>query len=271
MPNPKVSVVMPNYNCEKYIWEAIESILNQNFTDFEFIIVDDGSSDNSWDIIQEYVKRDDRIVAIKNVRNSWVSISRNNWINIAKWNYIATMDSDDISISDRFEKQVKFLDENEDVWIVWGTMQIMDEDWKVYSERKYNLTDLEIRKKIFRYSPFCHPTTMFRKEIINKAGWYNIFLHDAEDYDLYFRLWLFWKFANFDDIFYKMRVNQKGITYSNTRRMETLTLFIRKKAIYEYWYKMTIWDVVYYYLQLISMYIIPWKVKIWLFNLIRNK
>lgn len=67
--NPRVSVIMPNYNCEKYIAEAIESILNQTFTDFEFIIIDDGSTDNSWNIIQEYAKKDDRIIAIKNEKN----------------------------------------------------------------------------------------------------------------------------------------------------------------------------------------------------------
>ena len=268
---PKISVVMPNYNWWKYISEAIESILNQSFTDFEFIIIDDGSTDNSWEIIQEYAKKDNRIVAIKNEKNLKICKTLNKWINLAKWEYIARMDSDDISLLDRFEKQVKFLDKNKEVWIVWWTMEIMDENWKVYSKREYNLTDEEIRKKIFRYSPFCHATTMYRKEIIIKAWLYNIFLHDAEDYDLYFRLWLFWKFANLKDITYKMRVNRQWVTYSNIKRMERLTLFIRKKAVLEYWYKMSLWDKVYCYLQMISMYIIPWKLKIWLFNLIRNK
>jgi len=67
--NPKISVIMPNYNCEKYISGAIESILKQSFTDFEFIIIDDGSTDNSWNIIQEYAKKDDRIVALRNKKN----------------------------------------------------------------------------------------------------------------------------------------------------------------------------------------------------------
>ena len=271
MSNPKVSVVMPNYNCEKYIWEAIESILNQNFTDFEFIIVDDGSSDNSWDIIQEYVKRDDRIIAIKNKENLKICKTLNKWIDIAKWEYIARMDSDDISISDRFEKQVKFLDENEDIWIVWGTMQIMDEDWKVYSERKYNLTDLEIRKKIFRYSPFCHPITMIRANILEKSWLYDVNINLWEDYDLYFRIWQYSQFANLKDVLIKYRMFEWNSTTTKLRQMESLTLKIRKKAIKEYWYSMTLWDKISYYLQLISMYIIPWKVKIWLFNLIRNK
>lgn len=271
LKNPKISVIMPNYNCEKYIAEAIESILIQTFTDFEFIIIDDGSSDNSWNIIQEYVKKDHRIIAIKNEENLKICKTLNKWIDLARWEYIARMDSDDISIVDRFEKQVQFLDKNLDVWIVGWTMEIMDENWNVYSQRKYNLNDAEIRKKLFRYSPFCHATTMYRKSIISKIGGYNIFLHDAEDYDLYFRIWKISNFSNITAVLYKMRVNKNSVTYKNTKRMELLTLFIRKKAVYEYWYKMNFWDKIYWVLQYLSIYIIPWKFKIWLFNLIRNK
>jgi len=271
MSNPKISVVMPNYNCEKYIWEAIESILNQTFTDFEFVIVDDGSTDNSWNIIQEYTKKDERIVAVRNEENLKICKTLNKWIQLAKWEYIARMDSDDISTLNRFKKQVAFLDQNKNVWIVGGTMEIMDLDGTVFNKRKYNLDDISIRKKLFRYSPFCHATTMFRKRTIQKAWGYNIFLHDAEDYDLYFRLGLFWNFANLSDTFYKMRVNKNSVTYTNTKRMERLTLFVRKKAVYEYWYKMTLFDTIYYYLQVFSMYLIPSRTKIWLFNLIRNK
>jgi len=269
--NPKISVVMPNYNCEKYVWEAIESILNQSFTDFEFIIVDDWSTDNSWEIIQEYAKKDDRIVAVRNEKNLKICKTLNKAIGLAKWEYIARMDSDDISINDRFEKQVEFLDKNLEVAIVWWTMEIMDENGKVYSKREYNLTDEEIRKKIFRYSPFCHPVIMIRKSIFDKSGLYDHNLVYSEDYDLYFRIWMYSKFANLSDILIKYRMFEWNSTSTKLRAMETWTLKIRKKAVKEYWYKMTLWDKVYYYLQLLSMYIIPWKLKIWLFNLIRNK
>lgn len=81
---PKVSVLMPNYNCEKYIAEAIESILNQSFTDFEFIIIDDASTDKSWKIIQEYAKKDARIVALRNIENLKICRTLNKGIEIAK-------------------------------------------------------------------------------------------------------------------------------------------------------------------------------------------
>ena len=271
MSSPKISVVMPNYNCEKYIWEAIESILNQTFTDFEFIIIDDGSTDNSWKIIQEYAQKDKRIVAMKNEENLRICRTLNRGVQLAKWKYIARMDSDDISLSDRLQKQLTFLENNPKICIVGGTMEIMDETWEVYSNRKYNLTDKNIRRFLFRYSPFCHATTMYHKDIAIKVGLYNIFLHDVEDYDFYFRMWLFWQLANLKDVLYKMRVNKNWVTHSSTSRMEKLVLFVRKKAVHEYWYKMSILDQVYYTAQLLSMFIIPWSVKIWLFNLIRNR
>ena len=267
---PKVSVLMPNYNCEAYLPEAIESILGQSFTDFEFIIIDDGSSDRSWEIIQEYASRDKRIVAVKNEKNLKICKTLNKWIALAKWEYIARMDSDDISLSERFAKQVDFLDNNPQVWIVWGAMEIMDIDGTVFSKREYNVSDTKIRSKIFRYSPFCHASTMIRGKVLKKSWWYNIFLHDAEDYELYFRIWLFWDFANLDSVVYQMRVNKKSVTYQSTSRMEKLTLYVRKKAVYEFWYTMSLSDKLYWNTQFLSMYIIPSRLKIWLFNLIRN-
>lgn len=269
--NPKVSVIMPNYNCEKYISKAIESILNQTFTDFEFIIIDDGSTDNSWSIIQEYAKKDNRIIAIKNDENLKICKTLNKWIELSRWEYIARMDSDDISIIDRFEKQVQFLDKNPDIWIVGGTMQIMNWDGNIYSERKYNLIDKEIRNKLFRYSPFCHPVIMIRKNILDMSWNYDEQQVFAEDYDLYFRLWKYSKFANLEYSLIKYRMFENNSTTKKLKEMELKTLLIRLKAVKEYWYKMSLWDKVYWILQYISIYFIPWKFKIWLFNLIRNK
>ncbi len=268
--NPRISVVMPNYNAEKYIAEAIESILNQSFSDFEFIIIDDGSSDKSWKIIQEYTKKDKRIVAIKNEKNLKICKTLNKWIELARWEYIARMDSDDISHPERLEKQVKFLDKNLEVGIVGANIDMIDEDWKVYSKRKYHFNDSEIRKYIFRYSPFCHPVVMIRKSILEKSRNYDPDLVYAEDYDLYFRIWMYSKFANLNESLIKYRMFENNSTTKKLKQMEKCTLFIRKKAEKKYGYKMTLLDRIYYYLQCISMFIIPRKLKIWLFNLLRN-
>lgn len=270
MNTPKVSVLMPNYNCEKYLPEAIESILNQTFTDFEFIIIDDGSTDNSWDIIQEYAAKDSRIVAVKNEENLKICKTLNKWIALAIWKYIARMDSDDISLPDRFEKQVTFLDQYPEVWIVWWTMEMIDENWNIYSKREYNTTDKEIRDKIFRYSPFCHPVIMMRKNILEQSWWYDDNLVYSEDYDLYFRIWMHSKFANINNTLIYYRMFDWNSTTKKLKHMERGTIYIRKKAKKEYGYNMSLSDNIYNSLQELSTYIIPWKVKIWLFNLIRN-
>ena len=270
MKSPKVSVLMPNYNCEKYLPEAIDSILNQSFTDFEFIIIDDGSTDKSWEIIQDYAKQDKRIVAIKNKENLKICKTLNKGIAIAKWKYIARMDSDDISMLDRFEKQVEFLDNNSDVWIVWWTMEIIDKGWKNTWNRSYNLIDSDIRSKLFRYSPFCHPVVMIRKSALEKSWWYDDNLVYSEDYDLYFRIWMHSEFANLSDILIRYRMFDGNSTTKKLKSMESWTLKIRSKAVKEYWYTMSIWDKAYNFAQRVSTYLIPWKMKIWLFNLIRN-
>lgn len=268
---PKVSVLMPAYNAEKYIWEAIQSILDhQTYSDFEFIIIDDCSTDNTWDIIQNYADKDDRILAIKNEKNLKICKTLNKGIMIAQGEYIARMDADDISMSDRFEKQVKFLDEHDDIGIVGGTMDIMDEQGKVYSKRQYNLTDKEIRKHIFRYSPFCHPAVMIRKTTLEKAGYYNEYGIYSEDYDLYFRIWMYSKFANLSDTIIKYRILSTGMTGSKMRYMEECTQYIKLKAIFEYGYKMSLYDKIYSLVQYISSFIVTGKFRVRLFNFIRN-
>lgn len=269
MNNPKISVLMPNYNCEKYIWEAIESILKQTFTDFEFIIIDDYSTDNSWEIIQNFAKKDERIIAIKNNKNLKICKTLNKWLKIAKWEYIARMDSDDISFIDRFQKQIKFLEKNLKVGIIGGSIEIIDEKNKKIGERHYNITDENIRKKIFRYSPFCHPTIMIRRDILEKSWNYDEEQVFAEDYDLYFRIGKYSQFANLTDFLLKYRMSSTNSTSKKLWEMEQKTLKIRKKALKEYWYTMTIFDKIYYYCQYLSMFIIPKKLKIFLFNLFR--
>ncbi len=261
---------MPAYNTEKYIGEAIESILNQTFKDFEFIIVDDGSSDKTWEIIQEYARKDDRIVALRNKKNSKICITLNNGIVIAKGKYIARMDADDWSYPDRLEKQYKFMEENPEVAISGGTMEVCDEKMNVLNKRTYNLSDEEIRKKLFRYSPFSHPLVIIRKNILDKTGFYNPELVYAEDYDLYFRIGMFSKFGNLKDTILRYRMMKNNSTSRKLKEMESKTLTIRKKAVIKYGYKMSLIDKLYSSVHYLSMFIVSPKIKIWLFNLLRN-
>ncbi len=266
---PKVSVLMPNYNWWAYLGGAIESIISQSFTDFEFIIIDDGSTDDSWDIISSYAEKDTRIVAVKNDENLRICKTLNKWLLLSKWEFIARMDSDDISLPNRLEEQANFLTNNSDVGIVWWNIEMFNEKGPIW-KREYHVDDTSIRKHIFRYSPFCHPAVMIRKSILDVSWWYNNDLVFAEDYDFYFRIWKHSHFANIDKVLLQYRMLETNSTSRKLQDMESKTLYIRLKAVMEYWYKMTIFDKIYFSLQYMSSFILRWKLRIYVFNFIRN-
>ena len=270
MNEPIVSVVLPAFNEETYIADAIRSILDQTFRDFEFIIVDDGSTDGTGDIIEQYAASDARIVLVRNQENLGLPRSMNTALELARGRYICRMDADDVSYPDRLEKQLAFMESRPDVVIIGGTMEVCSLDMKVICKRIYNLSDAEIRRKLFRYSPFCHPGTFFHKEEARKVGGYNEKIFPAEDYDFYFRLGRVGDFANLPDTIIKMRVNPSGISYSNIRKSEVLTLYVRLKAVFEYGYSMTMADKIYFVAQLASMLVMPAKAKYWLFTWCRS-
>lgn len=268
--SPKISVVMPVYNAQAYLQEAIESILNQTFTYFEIIIVDGSSTDKSYEIIQKYAKADIRIVAIKTEKNLGLIKTLNMAIGIAKGKYIARMDADDISLPDRLIKQFDYMENNPEIGISGGTMQIIDNKGKSIGVRKYHLNDEQIRKNIFRYSPFSHPLIIIRRAILDKSGFYDQNYNHAEDYELYFRIGEYSKFGNLDATLLKYRVHNNSITISKIQKMEAMTLEIREKYSNGYGYSMTLFDKI-YNIVIRMTYFVPYKVKLQIFNLIRNE
>lgn len=130
---PKVSIIMGVYNGAHRMDKSIQSIINQTFKDWEFIICDDGSSDGSFEKLQEYAKKDTRVIAIKNPKNAGLAQTLNNCLSVAKGQYIARMDDDDYSYPDRLEKEVSFLDTHPEYDIVAGGRKMVDE--KAFGER----------------------------------------------------------------------------------------------------------------------------------------
>lgn len=270
MKNPLVSVLMPAYNAEKYIGEAIESILNQTYKNLELIIIDDCSTDDTWKIIQEYQKKDKRIIGVINNKNLKLSLTLNKGIQMAKGEYIARMDADDISTSDRIQNQVEFLEQNKEVGILGGIMEIIDTKGNYLGKRSYPQDDKLIRKKLFRYSPFSHPLIMIRKKILSKSGLYNDTFNPAEDYELYFRIGKFAKFANLPQVLLKYRIVPKSMTTGGTKKMEMQTIKIRDMYGKMSPYKMSLTDKIYNTLHFMSLFIVPSDIKIKMFNYLRN-
>lgn len=267
---PKVSVVMPAYNTEKYIAVAIESILNQTFKDFEFIIIDDGSTDKTGEIIQGYAKKDERIIFLRNTENLHNYKTRNKGVMIAKGKYIVTMDADDWSYPDRLQKQFEFMERNEEVVLCGSFIEICGLNLKVINIRNYPETDEKIRKKIFKYNPFCHPATMWRAETVKKVGGYNDKYPLSQDYKLEFKVGKFGKFANLPEVLHKLRTHNDSVSMLHTKKQELYTLQIRIKAVWKYEYHMTIFDKGYFVLQFISIFLLPNRARFWLFNYLRR-
>jgi len=188
MTAPAVSILLPAYNAEKYLRETIDSLLQQTFTDFELLIINDGSTDNTEKIINSYT--DGRIQYVKNEKNSGLIYTLNKGIDLAKGEYIARMDADDICLPQRLEKQKDWLDSHPATDIAGCYVELIDEhnNSKGTSPLDTKTTTYSsIRKKISRDNCMSHPTVMMRSEIAKRYK-YSIYQHNVEDYDLWLRL-----------------------------------------------------------------------------------
>lgn len=271
MKQKTVSVLMPVYNAEKYLDTAIESILNQSFKDFEFIIIDDGSSDSSWELIKSWSKKDNRIIPFRNKTNLRTTKTLNKGLKKAGGKYIVRMDADDWSYPNRIEWQYLFMEKNTDIGVSGGTIEICDEKLKIINKRGYPKTDAQVREKIFRYSPFAHPSTIWRTSLLKKVGGYNENLPLSQDYELYFRIGKYSKFGNLSKTLLKLRTHNDSSSIVKGKFQEQYTIYSRIKAFLELGYNMTFFDKLYTFVQMLSMVIIPPKMKFWIFNFLRRQ
>jgi glycosyltransferase involved in cell wall biosynthesis len=228
---PTVSVIMPVYNGECFLREAIDSVRSQTFTDWELILVDDASTDNSATIAREYAARDSRIHFFANEVNLGVAQTRNRALAAARGLYIAPLDNDDAALPSRLAEQVRFLEDNPEVGLVGSSLQIMDEDSLVVATRVYPCSDQEIRACLLRMNPIANPASMFRMSIFVELGGYDESVCPVEDYDFVMRVAGCCKIANLRQPLtrYRMSPGQaKSVYLKKTLRM---TLFIQRKAL----------------------------------------
>ncbi len=262
--NPIISVIMPNYNWWKYIWEAIKSILDQSFNDFEFIIIDDWSRDNSLEIINKYKEKDYRIILIKNKKNSGICISLNKWINISKWKYIARMDSDDISIKSRLEKQINLLEKNKLIWVCWSNVININSIWKEISKTIFPKSDRLLKKIIWFRNPFKHSSTMIRKICFEQSWLYDDKYRLVEDLDLWIRIGQKYKFYNLSEFLVKYRIHWNNAILKKQKIMILKTLKVRRKAI-KLWYKISFKWIIYYVWTFLMLFL-PSKFVLYIFT-----
>lgn len=224
---PLISVIMPCYNREKYVVEAIESILNQTYSNFEFIIIDDCSTDNTFEVVKEYAKKDNRIIALRNDKNYSIVHSLNKGIKLARGKYIARMDDDDISLPKRFEKQVEFLENNEDVIVLGTFIKVFTDDMKEYYSWITETNPEVIKILINFFNPICHPSVMIRKSFLEEKK-----LTYAKEYEFAEEYYL-WnqiiqnggKIVNLSDILLKFRTHHKRISENKNSSNKMNDLF----------------------------------------------
>lgn len=222
--SPLVSVLMPVYNASLYLSEAIKSVLEQDYKNFEFIIINDGSTDDSESIILNF--KDSRIKYLKNEQNLKLIATLNRGLSIAQGKYIARMDADDISLSSRFRKQVSFLEQNNDYGIVGTNAKIISLENKVIS---YPLTNNEIKYSLIFFNPFIHSSVLIRKSILdeNKLHYDATRLH-VEDYDLWIKIMSYSKGYNIEEclVLYRIHENQVSNLFDELQKKNTIEIQI---------------------------------------------
>ena len=237
--NPFITIFTPNYNGSKFISETLESILGQTYSNFEYIIIDDHSNDDSWKIIQKYAKKDNRIKIYRNEKNLGITKTRNKGFHLSstRAKYFAIIDSDDVALFDRIKIQIEFLEKNSDYGLVGSNIIIINEHSKEIGLRVYPLDDTEIRKIITRYNPIAQSSVILRKAVICQVGNYKSQWDVIEDYDYWLRVGLSWKLKNITRPLIKYRLSKTQAKTLRLRETIEKTYKLQYKAVNEYGYK----------------------------------
>lgn len=222
MASPSVSVVMSVFNGEAYLAQAVESILNQTFRDFEFIIIDDGSTDRTPEILAGYARRDRRVRVFPQ-KNIGRAESLNRGIALSSSPLIARMDADDISEPARLQRQVEFLKGHPDVGLLSCAFEMISEGGGLLRRVDLPLTDSDIRFHMRRWNAFCHPAVMMKTDAFFSTSGYRKALLDADDYDLWLRMAEHTNLANIDEVLLRYRVHPGQASIAN---MEHQTLCV---------------------------------------------
>jgi glycosyltransferase involved in cell wall biosynthesis len=228
---PKVSVIMSVYNGSDYLDQAIKSVLEQTFIDFEFLIVDDASTDSSLGIISTWAEKDQRIRIIRNEQNIGLTRSLNKAVGLSIGEYIARIDADDVCHPERLVKQVQYLDTHLSVGLVGSWAYKIDQLGKTLGQLKYPTDGNVIKQKLIRYNLFIHSSIMVRRELLNILGGYNSDFRYAQDYDLYFRLLNICELSNIPEFLISSRYSDGSITRSKNRRQTACAIKARIRAI----------------------------------------
>jgi len=227
--NPTVSVVIPTYNRAHLIGRAIQSILNQSYQDFEIIVVDDGSTDDTEGVIKEFQKRDERVRYIRHEKNKGGSAARNSGIKSVRGDYVALLDDDDEWLPEKIEKQVIKIKKSLDkVGVIYsGFFYVSDKSGKIISESVPTLRG-NVYTNLLKGCILGSPTPLIRKSCFQKAGLYDDALSSCQDWDMWIRLSKYYEFDFIADIVAKHHVHGAQISVDLNSKIQARKTLIRK-------------------------------------------
>lgn len=229
MSVPMVSVVMSVYDQVEFVGEAIESILNQSFEDFELIVVNDGSTDGSTEVIGRCASADARLRVFEQ-QNRGLVYSLNAGCAMARGKYIARLDADDVAISSRFEQQVEFLERHPEVGVLGGGMYLLGREGSIRGKMLFPQDHQSIMDWLSRAQCIVHPTVMMRTEVFRSVGGYRRALSKAEDYDLWFRIAEHSQLANLPHPIIYYRVHPGQATFAKMEEEVAAEMAVRLAA-----------------------------------------
>lgn len=258
---PLVSIIMPVYNGEIFLGEAIESIILQSFQDFEFIIVNDGSADSTGKIIEYYKNLyPNKIRYFQIGKRGGAFAAINSVFKEAKGGYIALMDSDDVSMPGRLEKQVDFMNENPEVIMVGTQALIIDKNGEVIGKKRLPTTSEDIEKEYAFTHPMVHPSCVIRKSLLPDHNYiYENKMGVNDDYYTFFKLLNYGKFVNLPETLYKYRIHKDNSSLKNLKKTLINTIRIRMLASRKFGYPLPALFYILMPIQFILFTIIPNK------------
>lgn len=226
-----ISVILSVHKGKPYIEQAIQSILAQTYQDVEFLVVDDGSTDGSDDLLREIASKDDRIRIITNQTNLGLTKSLNLALHEARGDYIARMDADDIALPTRLEKQLNFLQAHPDIGMVGTAFEWIDDNGVVIGKPTIITDSTLLHSSLIRTNPFLHSSVLIRKQLLDRVQGYNEQFKKAQDYDLWLRLSSICRFANLPEILMQKRMSKHMISFKNEREQLRFAVHARWNAL----------------------------------------
>ena len=265
---PLVSVLLPVYNGEKFLAQAIESILNQTLPDFELICINDGSTDKSLSILQKYAKKDKRIVILDNPKNMGMSASINHALPLTQGQYIARMDADDISLPFRFALQVAMLKANNNLVAVGCQEEIIDAKGQFVAFKYFPTDPNSCYQTLANFMPIQPPALMARASVLRQLR-YDTKICPQDDINIYFKLLKYGQISNVDQVAFRYRQIDSSLTHARAKNVYFMALRNRVDGYLNHGYRPSLIRIALAVLESLFVLLIPTSWITGIFNFLR--